>query len=449
MWFGNLCCCLLLYGYIVLCYLKNKRQSLLLTAIIGYFCCPVFKVGGMAVNGTYFITLILALICLMEYAGGKTRLAGLRLYYLLFVILSVHFMLYATLVNGVADSRLIVSLLGQVNIFMGVLECALLYQTVERPQEVLRKAVIITNIMHITFGCLQLVSVKWGYLITDQLFASPGRDGPLKVMRDIGDFYRIFGATYSPTILGGYILVAFTFLLAYVLRERKKKIGRDLSALALTLLIGLLAFSKTVILGVFIILVLEVGWCIFHLKKCNKKALFQCTGVMLGIFLLVIVIAYPTRLWGQVQYYFGKILSSPASALNTRYGNGVMDTSLKTLTASNQISAYANTTYLTTALIREHPLVGVGLVPVMGEFIGDSQYITVFHHGGVLLFLIFFFFYLSVFGEHYRRGKLAQFMVLAAIALCGVSMNSLEISVMVPFIAFCLGKWPGSQGGRL
>lgn len=446
MWFINLCCCLILYGYIILCYLRKKRQHLLQAVIIGYFCCPVFKVGGVAINGTYFITFILALICLITYAEGKTKMAGLRLYYFLFIILNIYFMLNATLVNGVNDSRLIVSLLGQVNIFMGVMECALLYRTVEKPQEILKKAVITTNIIHVIFGCIQLLSVKWGYLITNQLFASPDRNGPLKVMWGTGNFYRMFGASYSPTILGGYILVAFTFLLACVLEKRKKRMGRDLCLLTVTLLIGLLAFSKTVILGVCIIFVLEAGWCVFHLNKCNKKALFQCMGVIIGAFLLVIVIAYPTRLWGQVQYYFGKILRSPTSALNTRYGNGVMSTSFKSLVASNKISDYVNTTYLTMALIKEHPLVGVGLIPIMGEFIGDSQYITILHYGGILLFLVFLFFYLEVFVTHYKSGKLSQFMVLVAIGLCGISMNSLEISVMVPFVAFCLGKW--TKSGR-
>lgn len=438
MWMINVCCCICLYSYIIIHYLADKSRQCLRAVIFGYFCCPVFKMGTFAINGTYFISMILFVMCAMEYKRNKIRVTQKVRYFILFEVYTLVLMVFNGFMNGIVNRGILVSFAGQMNIAIGILGCTLLYQLAKDPMEVLIRAIMYANIFHFLMGIFQLLSAEMGYFVTYQLYAYEGRQGPLNVTRDIGAFQRIFGASYSPTILGAYILVSIAFLMAVVLTGKAVKMEKILLLLALSLVVGLMAFSKTVIIGIFIIFFIEIVWCAFHMSQCNKRYLFWCASIIAGGFLLVTAVAFSTRLWGQVQYYFGKILQNPLAALSTRYGNGVLESSSDILSNAAALSKYENTSYLTVALIKEHPFMGVGLLPVASEFIGDSQYITVLHHGGIVLFLLYMLFYGNVCWEHFREKRMIGFSVMIAIGLCGISANILETASVCPFLGFCL-----------
>ena len=146
--------------------------------------------------------------------------------YLLLQIFTIHVMIFASILNGISASGLFIQMIGYLNLTIGVLGCAYLFGKSRKPADAIRKAIIYANVCHILFSGIQFKNAGFGYMLTSQLYASPGRNSPLETMNEIGYFVRAFGATYSPTILGGYALLSYSYMLMLIVYERGIKRSR-------------------------------------------------------------------------------------------------------------------------------------------------------------------------------------------------------------------------------
>lgn len=427
MWILNFLICTILYLRILYLWSYRRLNECLCLILTGYFCCPVFKCGSFEVNGSYFITLILVVLCGNYFGKGKIGIKRDR--FLLFQTGALCLMLMAGALNGRFDTDIIAPFMGHVNIAIGTFGCVLFFRRVNNSFQILRRAIIITNICHILFGVLQLTNASLAYQITSQLYATAGRSIPLNTMKELGKFARIFGATFSPTILGGYVLLTFSFVFALILLEKGKR-KSNLVLLLSTLLLGFMAFSKTAIIGMPIIAVIFLVWILFHGGTAYRKILGKSVLLLLTAFGITVLSAYCFGLLGQVQYYFGTLLSNPLRAFRGRYGN-----SISMWGDSAATFGLAGTL----ALFRKHPVIGVGMVEVFEEFIGDSQYLSLLHNGGIMLFAATLLFYISVYMRQRKTKGLPQMMILTALMFAGLAMNVLTVANLVPFIAISIG----------
>lgn len=439
-------------------YLK-ERKLFMIAIIVSYICCPYIKIGGVEINGIYILTVLIAILALKEVIQKKAKFKKIHFFFCIAMFSYLLIALIAGAVNGVLDTSTIVSIIGMGNIWVGIICLSLLLQNKDK-DNILIHSIFFINCIHTVFGVIQLLSVDLGYLLTSQLFAKADRIQPLLTMKELNAFYRVFGACYSPTILGSYVLIACGYIIACILANKGKN---NLYFLLIhTLLLGLFAFSKTVIIGIFVILLIIVLFFAFlqkEIKNNLKQALRMLIAVLL-CFIIVTVICYPTRLQMQVNYYFGVIVSTPMQALTSRYGEALKDYKEGTLdkvyqqmqemeglsgkteqemngkTEQEMIDSTGATKAV--ACFFKHPVLGVGITTIGGEFIGDSQYITVLHHSGVLGFVLFALFYGVLFITSITKKNLKKLSILLSIAMCGVAINILEIAVAIPFLAFCI-----------
>lgn len=427
MWIINFFICTVLYMRILYLWSRRQLDECLSLILFGYFCCPIFKVGSLEVNGSYFITLILFPFCAGCFQRGTMRINRDR--FLLFQFGVISLMLMAGALNGKLDTSIIVPLIGNLNIAAGMFGCIVLFRKVDNPLLVLRQAIIKANILHVLFGVLQLTNVSAAYRITKQLYATASRSIPLDTMNDLGAFARVFGATFTPTLLGGYALLSFSFVFALTLIDRGKRKSNFLLLLS-TILLGFMAFSRTAIMGMPIIGGIYLIWILFHGGKQYRKFFGKIISLLLIAFGFTILLAGYFGLLGQVQYYFGQMLRNPLKAFQGRYGNSV-----SMWGDSSATSGIAGTV----AMFTKHPIIGVGMVAVADEFIEDSQYISLLHNGGLILFTITLLFYGSLYMKQRKTRGLPQMMILSSLMLAGLAINVLTVTSFIPFIALCVG----------
>lgn len=426
MWIINFLICIALYSTILYTWSCRRFDKCMALILFGYFCCPVFRFGSLEVNGSYFITLILIIFCSNFIQRGKVRIIISRDGYILYQFGSIALMLTAGILNGVFNAEIIISLIGILNIAIGTYGCIFFFQRINNPFLVLRRAIVRANILHMLFAVIQLTNTSAGYWITKQLYVTSSRSIPIDtIMYEVGSFSRIYGATYSPTVLGGYVLFAFSFVLALMLIER----GENNSLLLLsTVLLGFMAYSKTAIIGMPVIGLIFLMRPLFSGKMHNSKPFLQCIGLLLvGFGVLLLLAIYFGRL-GQVRYYFG-LFSNPLQIFQNRYGSSV------DMGDPNATSGTAGTL----ALFLKHPIIGVGMLAVLDEVLWDSQYLSLLHDGGIVLFVVTLSFYISVYVRQRKAKGLPQMMILVALMLTAFAVNVFTVTMYIPFIALCVG----------
>lgn len=426
MWITNFLICSVLYFAILYLWRRRCFDKCLSLILFGYFCCPVFRIGAFEVNGSYFITFILFAICAGYFGSGK--IGKNRDAFLLFQVGSISLTLVAGVLNGVFNQAIIIPLVGLLNLAIGTFGCILLFRRVDSPFLALRIAIVRANICHMLFGVLQLTNVSAGYKVTKQLYVTASKSAPLDtVINELGAFSRIYGATFSPTMLGGYILFAFSFIFALILMEKRMKMN-NLILLASTVLLGFMAFSKTVIIGIPLIGFLFLMRSLIYEGRKYGKLFLQFISLLLAAFGVTVLVAACSGHLGVVRYYFG-LLFNPLQIFQSRYGSSV------NMGDPNATSGMAGAL----AIFLKHPVIGVGMVPIMDEFLWDSQYISLLHDGGSVLLLITLSFYLSAYVRQKKAKGLPQMMILTALMFIAMATNVLTITNYIPFIAFSVG----------
>lgn len=426
MWIINFLICSVLYLAILYLWRRRYFDQCLSLILFGYFCCPVFRYGAFEVNGSYFITFMLFVICAGYFGSGK--IGRNRDAFLLFQVGSISLTLLAGVLNGVFNQAVIIPLAGLLNLALGTFGCILLFRRVDSPFLVLRKAIVRANICHMLFGALQLTNVNAGYTITKQLYATASKSAPLDtVINELGAFSRIYGATFSPTLLGGYILFAFSFIFALILMEKKMGIN-NLLLLASTVLLGFMAFSKTVIVGIPLIGFIFLMRSLIYGGKKYGKLFLQFISLLLAAFGVTVLVAACSGHMGVVKYYFGLLLK-PLQVFQSRYGSSI------NMGDPNATSGMAGAL----AIFLKHPVIGVGMVPILDEFLWDSQYLSLLHDGGSVLFVITLSFYISAYTKQKKAKGLPQMMILTALMFIALATNVLTITNYIPFIAFSVG----------
>lgn len=426
MWIINIFICAALYLTILYTWSRRRFDKCMSWILLGYFCCPVFKCGSLEVSGSYFITLMLIIFCAEYLQSGKARLN--KDGYPLFQIVSIALMLMAGVINGVFGTEIIVPLIGLLNLAVGTFGCMLFFRRTNNPLLVLRKAVVRANVCHILLGVLQLTNTSAGYKITRQLYVTADRSIPLDGMMEMeGAFGRVFGATFNPTILGGYVLLAFSFVFAVILME--KRMGKNnLILLASTVLLGFTAFSKTAIIGIPLIGFVFLMRSLICDGMQYRRLFFQFATILLIGFGVILLLANHYGLMGRVRYYFG-LFTNPLQIFQNRYGSSI------NMGDPNATSGMAGML----AMFMKHPIIGVGMVAVLDEFAGDSQYLSLLHDGGIVLFVITLSFYISVFMRQRKAKGLSQMMILFALLFVALATNVFTVSNYIPFIAFGVG----------
>ncbi len=486
----------LLNNFIILCivilivyfYKKNEIGSMLIALLSAYCWMPVLQVGSFCLNSSYILTLLLVCLMIYEIIQKKFILKRIQSLYLLIMLAGIGVSMLGWVINGnpkLADvfhfagmSQYIVAAVG-VSYFVNQLKE---YAEVKSIVYTLIKIGILINFV---FLVIQFMNPDFGYYLTKQLYVYGDRAAPLNEMAYWGKFTRGFGSNFAPYLLGIFGLMSAGFIMSDIIESDNKLLSKSI-LIFIAVSLGILAFSKIVILGIFIIYVFYIFQEIFY-KGSNmlvKTKHISVIGLAIILsFWLVALAGNFIGLKGQVNYYYN-MLRNPLQAISSRLhveevsnessqnnnnnnieeqkgikenqeskeGNKVPELSTEeksgqgSLTESKQANSeegkedkkIAGSTAGALEVFLNHPIIGVGPASIQGEFIGDSQIVSVLHDGGIIYALLYLIFYGGIFIYYCMKRKYIQCMLILCLFLGCIAIPVFVYSITIPFMALCL-----------
>ncbi len=436
-------------------YRKNYLYSFIVLGM-SYICLPVFKLGsGRGLNSAYFLTMICFLFFVHTLLKKRIVFDKIAGFYLGSMMLSTVIVGVGWLINGIPKGRDLIHFVGMGQYIVAVYVLVVLTRSYQVNRKKMMEGIIIGSVcLNYFVGIIQLVNMEWGEKVIRQLYVYAGKESPLEAMCEVGRFVRIFGTFYSSPVLGIISLIFLTYVVHGILIDQKVRI-RSLLMYVGSLGLGILAFSKTVIIGVFLIWLLSAIVILLQ-KRCLKMFVLILKVLMmtLGTFLVVGCIQYMIGLGEFVDYYYFKA-SNIGVAMQTRYESllvkeedEVTDPNGNVASAGEPSDKEVEETSKplksgnlrdTFEVFTQHPIIGVGPSAINNEFIGDSEYVTILHNGGLVNFLIYAVFYGSLLIYYFIHKRNQELFVLMAIGMGGISLPVFSASYIIPFLAFGLG----------
>ena len=372
-----------------------------------------------------------------------------------FVVLVTFFL--AWIINGKPNLADIRSFIGIGQYVVAVFCISILYNNIHvNIPKCMFKMISCVTIINILFSVIELFFYNHGVALITLLYTS---DSQTSIIGLPGRFTRAYGANYSPVVLGVFAFVAFSYMLGYMIFTQNKLSHYKIITFFACICIGLIAFSKIVIIGIPILLLLS-GLIIVTNRKNKFKKLFLklAKGTMISSlsYLFIIFFASSIGLSGYVKWYFVDNFNIE-SALSTRYNNITVTESDSVGNTSNNFEDIdvlkekdenfnnSNDTkdgnlVGAFSLFLDHPIIGVGPGMVNGEFLGDSELINILHNGGVIAFLSYAIFFGGIFILFLIRKEYTKSLILLAIGICCVAIPVFSIPCSYPFMAYCISN---------
>lgn len=433
--------------YIIYSLGKKDYERVIIAVIISYISMPVVKIGEKGINSAYIISGILAIWIVIAFLKKQLDINRQIIVYVVLSGMSIGVIGVAWILQGNFVLSHILHFAGALQYIVGVVGVALLYAKLEgKSNSCFLKAIEYSLLWNFMVVIAQMFTNKFGLELTKMFYTYPGRTAPIETMEEMGRFVRAFGAFYSPTITGAFCLLLCAYFIAQVLKKPKYK--EELAFLLITLLIGIFAFSKTVIIGIFIVLLLAIIFnAIIERKIHIKKCMTLCICVVCA-FIIIGCVGSLIGLKGQVEYYFGKIIA-PVTAFETRYNIKDTEEIIEEIISTENTEEVEETTKEEALqedgnqkeaikVFLKNPIIGVGPAPVNGEFVGDSQYMTTLHDGGITNALIYLGLYGYLFICACKKKNSTKMLIIISIAFDCLSMSAFTTAVCIPFVAYLL-----------
>ncbi|WP_214710811.1 hypothetical protein [Exiguobacterium sp. s55] len=240
---------------------------------------------------------------------------------------------------------------------------------------------------------------------------------PLEEVMYLGYFNRAYGTFGSPVLLGVFSVFAFSFYLVQIAGKKQQKFL--ISKLLGSTILGLMALSKSAILGIPLLLLLAYGLMLIGFIKLNNSKFLILPLVSLPT---VLIIIYVLKQMNTSILWYTNYLTNPLAAFDTRYS----------LDSGILISTYST--------IKENLVFGVGLTVLNGDFLGDSMYTTILYTIGLVGSMIYVIFFTLSFVISIYNKKIASIIMLVSILLMGFSLPVHLELMTVPFFAYIFSE---------
>lgn len=434
---------------IVLVTQARKRPDLtFVTSFIYLTCAPLIQLGSRSVNNLYALTPLLALIDLIRRRPPLFRFRTLNLYMICMAVVLLSYGVGYWMHGTASLPTAALAMLGEVLVIATVVLMArLLYRLeLKSVQRALLTGITVFVAVNTAMVLFQKLFFIPSYRLMDAFYVSDSRFKPLFVMWKTGAFDRVMGTFFTPVVLGTTMLLASAVLTAYILNTR---FGRaQIGALAMIMLMtagGILAFSKTYMLGLPILLGIACMPVLFS-KKDRAGRLRRWLVILAGtaaVYVLVYVLL-PPDLVKVRNYYYGYLLR-PFGALLSRY-QGIAEPAVNRISEAAQGAGDQGITAQAFDFFLKHPVFGVGAAPAAGEFLGDSQLMFTLHSGGAVGALGYLAFFGAQFVRSLRDRNLFSLLVIAVVAMCCISAAMLTLPSTIPFLAVLIRMGDEGRG---
>jgi len=236
---------------------------------------------------------------------------------------------------------------------------------------------------------------------------------PLNEVLKLGYFNRAYGTFGTPVLLGVFSLLSFALYIGLYIEKEDIKMLRG--KILLSGITGVMALSKTAIIGIPGILIVTYLLIIMGIIRVKNKKIFILPLIIsvVGYLVTQILIKLNTTI-----LYYIKFLSAPFKALASRYSTN---------------TGILSETY---EVIWNNLIVGVGPIQVGGVFIGDSMYVGILYTTGILGFLIYFGIFTLGMINVIRKRKTVAILCGIAFLLAGLAAPIQLGNISAVFMAY-------------
>lgn len=219
-----------------------------------------------------------------------------------------------------------------------------------------------------------------------------------------GGIPRAVGTMGTPVDLGALSLIAFG--ISYDRLLRLKYNYKFFISILISICVGIMALSKTSILGIPILLMLGVffnsGLNFYNFFVFYPTRYIYLSFLLSFVGFVIYYLGYTLVEYGYNLFYYFEFFRNPLRALESRYSDSG---------ALGQTIDVAMSNLFT----------GVGFTAPKGEFLGDSSYVLALHRAGILGVLSVVFTYLIIFYRLIRAKEMTILIPLAALAITGLA----------------------------
>lgn len=363
---------------------KGRHIEVVRVLLTGIFIAPVFDLGQQKISFSYLGVAALLLYIVMAINTLKAPRSGklLSAFLMLCSVPAIEGLSTClSVMAGTSSKVLWIVVMGILKNLLLCLSVAIVVYNGLRSEEqhdnnsLLRVLVPVFQVVMFANLIAVFVEVLWpsvGLELVTRWYTSEARS-TIESVHQGGTFLRAYGLNYSPLLLGLKSLLCFTSSLFSLGQRLNLGTTRRLQVIiVLSMVNGILSFSKTFVLGATIsllvyVLRLFVTSLRFRLIGARAVSLPVCI-----IICLALVVANSSVLESATglpfRYYFGRVVARPLETLRSRY-------------AYDYVPADTQLTY---DVIRANLVLGVGYTSPLGEFIGDSEYLIALHSGGLV-----------------------------------------------------------------
>lgn len=399
---GTIIALILLLFQIRLLFRKDK----IIKSISYYFICaflsPNFVIGGMAISYEIIGFLIL-LINILLYKKREMTFSIEKYDFLIIgmvlidivasIISAIYYSLSMPWVSFVALFRYLI-------LFLYLKRLVIPSRTGE-----LKRILDITLITNFVFSIIQ-VTFPTSVGLFQNLYGKES-NAVLSGFASLGYYNRAVGTLGSPALVGPFALFCLAFyLMLFLMKSKYNKVDIGLK-IFFSIGIGVVALSKTFIIGTPIIIILCL---LFSSRKINPYRILRIV-IIVGAIVFVSRFAIQflvenTRISNSLLDYYFNFVKNPIDALNTRYSS-----------TGNVLPAIS--------VFKEHPIFGVGVGSISGEFVGDSAFVNILHNTGVVGALLITSYMVSLIARFFKEKNYIAFSVFIAILLAGIGIPSI------------------------
>lgn len=390
-----------------------KHEDVSAIVFLSIILTPTVLFVGQRINCMYYLCFLFGLIASLKHLVIDRK----SICFLLCLSMVIFLSFLGWIING--EGSFFVPFLGELKFIIVAFELFIIFNSYEKEQieNGFQKAMITAIVLNAIVVVLSLLIPVHITSIVELFYYN---DDTINASESIinGKMARAYGLFNHPAALALFSLFSLVFFL-----KNYFKVAHGWFFLFLSMLTGLLAFSKTFIIGFPIVIII---WLLFY-----GKALFRSKAgsilliIMLALFFLFVIsfdsiLGFIRERSPVLAYYLG-FLKDPAGSLNTRYSSS----------AGNLAPLYK--------IISEHPIIGVGPNPIMGEVVLDSAPLTILHDGGVLRLLVVMAMYAGMINDCIKKRRWDFVLYFVIVFLSGFGLPTWVFSQYTfPFIVYIL-----------
>lgn len=274
--------------------------------------------------------------------------------------------------------------------------------------------VLLLNLLCAILQITKIVPVKIFYDLYYKASSTP-----LMSVLELGYFNRAYGTFSSPVILGGVSALAYGIYISAFINDQNK-LKFVVPKMIACVICGIMALSKTAILSIPIITILNYAYFLFFNKNIKRTNLIKNIAfIAIGFIGLLFVVVWMEKNGLFIEWYL-KYLKNPFEALTTRYDkdSGILKETLK--------------------IVKKYFIFGVGDTLFKDVFVGDSTYIVLLYQSGIVGLIAYFFPYFASFLTSLAKRDLIKIMLTVVFLLISLGLNMHLSCWFIPFAAILL-----------